>query len=50
MLSLIAQKRFNAIPLISHRVPGEDAAKAYQLLMEWNPSLLGVVLQWNIKE
>ena len=47
LLSLIAQKRFNVIPLISHRVPGEDAAKAYQLLMEWNPGLLGVVLKWN---
>lgn len=47
LLSLIAQKRFNVTPLISHRVPGEDAPKAYQLLMEWNPGLLGVVLQWN---
>ena len=47
LLSLIAQKRFKVAPLISHRVPGEDAPKAYQLLMEWNPSLLGVVLQWN---
>ena len=47
LLSLIAQKRFNVAPLISHRVPGEDASKAYQLLMEWNPGLLGVVLQWN---
>jgi len=47
MLSLIAHKRFNVAPLISHRVPGHDAPKAYQLLMEWNPGLLGVVLQWN---
>ena len=47
LLNLIAQKRFNVIPLISHRVPGEEAPKAYQLLMEWNPGLLGVVLQWN---
>ena len=47
LLSLITQKRFNVAPLISHRVPGEDASKAYQLLMEWNPGLLGVVLQWN---
>ena len=47
LLSLIAQKRFNVAPLISHRVPGEDAPKAYQLLMEWNPGLLGVVLQWS---
>lgn len=47
MLSLIAKKRFIVAPLISHRVPGHDAPKAYQLLMEWNPELLGVVLQWN---
>lgn len=48
MLSLIAQKRFIVAPLISHRLPGHEAPKAYQLLMEWNPELLGVVLQWNI--
>ena len=47
LLSLIAQRRVNVVPLISHRVPGEDAPKAYQLLMEWNPGLLGVVLQWD---
>lgn len=47
LLTLIAEKRFNVVPLISHRVPGEEAPKAYQLLMEWNPGLLGVVLQWN---
>ena len=47
LLLLIAQKRFDVVPLISHRVPGEDAPQAYQLLMEWNPGLLGVVLQWN---
>ena len=48
MLSLIAQKRFIVAPLISHRLPGHEASEAYQLLMEWNPELLGVVLQWNI--
>lgn len=47
MLSLIANGRFNVAPLISHRLAGHDAPKAYQLLMEWNPELLGVVLQWN---
>lgn len=47
LLTLIAEKRFDVAPLISHRVPGEEAPKAYQLLMEWNPGLLGVVLQWN---
>lgn len=47
MLSLIAQKRFTVTPLISHQVAGHEAPKAYQLLMAWNPSLLGVVLQWH---
>ncbi len=47
LLTLIAEKRFDVTPLISHRIPGEEAPKAYQLLMEWNPGLLGVVLQWN---
>lgn len=47
LLTLIAEKRFDVAPLISHRVPGAEAPKAYQLLMEWNPNLLGVVLQWN---
>ena len=47
LLTLIAQKRLNVTSLISHRVPGEAAPDAYQRLMEWNPSLLGVVLQWN---
>ena len=47
LLTLIARKRFNVVPLISHRVLGEEAPKAYQLLMEWNRGLLGVVLQWN---
>ncbi len=47
LLTLIAEKRFDVAPLISHRIPGEEAPKAYQLLMEWNPGLLGVVLQWN---
>ncbi len=47
LLSLIVQKRLNVASLISHRVLGEDAPKAYQLLMEWDPGFLGVVLQWN---
>ena len=47
LLTLIAEKRFDVVPLISHRVLGEEAPKAYQLLMEWNPGLLGVVLQWK---
>ena len=47
MISLISHNRFNVAPLISHKVPGREAPKAYQLLMEWNPGLLGVVLQWN---
>lgn len=47
MVSLISDKRFDVIPLISHKLPGQEAPKAYQMLMEWNPELLGVVLQWK---
>ena len=47
MISLISHNRFDVTPLITHKVPGQEAQRAYQLLMEWSPGLLGVVLQWN---
>ncbi len=47
VLSLISEKRITVAPLITHRLAGCDAPKAYQLLMEWAPGLLGVVLQWS---
>ena len=46
-LKLIAHGRVVVAPLITHRLPGIQAAEAYQLLMEWDPNLLGVVLNWE---
>ncbi len=46
-LRLIAQHRIVVAPLITHRLPGTKVAEAYQLLMEWDENLLGVVLSWG---
>ena len=46
-LQLIAHQRVVVAPLITHRMPGIQAAAAYQLLMEWDQNLLGVVLNWE---
>ena len=46
-LQLIAHGRVGVAPLITHRMPGIQAAEAYQLLMEWDENLLGVVLNWE---
>ena len=46
-LQLIAHQRVVVAPLITHRMPGTEAAEAYQLLMEWDENLLGVVLNWE---
>ena len=46
-LKLIAHGRVIVAPLITHRLPGIQAGEAYQLLMEWDPNLLGVVLNWE---
>ena len=46
-LQLIAQKRLQVTPLISHRLEWADAPKAYKLLMEGDNDLLGVVLDWR---
>ena len=46
-LQLIAHGRVIVEPLITHRLPGVQAAEAYQLLMEWDQNLLGVVLNWE---
>ncbi len=46
-LQLIAHHRIVVAPLITHRLPGLQAAEAYQLLMEWDQNLLGVVLNWE---
>ena len=46
-LQLIAHHRVIVAPLITHRLAGTQAAEAYQLLMEWDQNLLGVVLNWE---
>ena len=46
-LQLIAHHRVVVTPLITHRLAGTQAAEAYQLLMEWDQNLLGVVLNWE---
>ena len=46
-LQLIAHGRVIVAPLITHRMPGIQATEAYQLLMDWDPNLLGVVLNWE---
>ena len=46
-LQLIAHGRVVVAPLITHRMPGIQATEAYQLLMDWDPNLLGVVLNWE---
>jgi len=46
-LQLIAHHRVVIAPLITHRLAGTQAAEAYQLLMEWDQNLLGVVLNWE---
>lgn len=49
-LQLIAHRRIVVAPLITHRLRGTDAAKAYQRLAEWDANLLGVVLDWKKHE
>ena len=46
-LQLIAHHRVVVAPLITHRLAGTQAVEAYQLLMEWDQNLLGVVLNWE---
>jgi predicted dehydrogenase len=43
-LDLVAQDRVQVLTLISHRVPIEDALRAYRLLEE--PQTLGVILEY----
>ena len=47
VLALLQLKRFAVAPLITHRVPAREAPRAYELLKQWDPGLLGVVLEWS---
>ena len=46
VLRLMAHKRLKISELISHRLSGEKAPEAYQLLSQWRSELMGVVLEW----
>ncbi|MFB6135862.1 MAG: zinc-binding dehydrogenase [Halobacteriaceae archaeon] len=43
---LLAEGRVDVEPLVSHRVPGEDAPALYEDLLEDRTDALGVVLEW----
>lgn len=47
VLRLMELGRLGVEELITHRVPAREAARAYGLLAEWDPGLLGVVLEWK---
>ena len=47
VLKLISLKRLSVAPLISHRLPWENAPDAYEMLMKWDTKLLGVILDWS---
>ncbi len=45
-LQLMAMNRLHIQPLISHRFSWEQFPAAYQLLANWDPSVMGMVMQW----
>jgi 2-desacetyl-2-hydroxyethyl bacteriochlorophyllide A dehydrogenase len=46
-LKLLALKRLNVTPLITHRFGWRDTREAYALLQNWNHSALGMLLDWT---
>jgi L-iditol 2-dehydrogenase len=47
VLNLLAQKRLQIEPLITHRFTWQDAPQAYALLKHWDHNALGIVLDWR---
>ncbi len=47
VLELLQRGRLQVGHLITHRVPAREAPRAYGLLKEWDPGLIGVVLEWR---
>lgn len=45
-LALIAAGHLQVEPLITHTFPAEEAAQAWKLIVEKDPSVLGVLLKW----
>ena len=46
-LDWLAAGKLKTLPLISHRLPVERAADAFALILDRQPGVLGVVLQWT---
>jgi len=46
VLRLLRQRRLNVRPLITHRVPAKDAPLVYGLIADWQPGVLGAILNW----
>jgi len=46
-LDWLATGKLKTLPLISHRLPVERAADAFALILDRQPGVLGVVLQWT---
>lgn len=46
-LALLAHKRLDVQPYITHRFPWTDAPAAYEILRSWDRSALGLILDWT---
>lgn len=46
-LRWIAEERLPVEPLVSHRIPMEQAPEAYRWILERQPHTLGIILEWN---
>ncbi len=47
-LKLLASRRLQVAPLITHRFAGQEATKAYDLLLRQDFSALGILLDWHL--
>lgn len=47
LFNLMVMGRLQVADLVTHRFPAAEAPRAYELLANWDESLLGVVLQWK---
>jgi len=46
-LQLMARGRLSVADMITHRFPSASAAGAYEILGQWDPTLLGMILDWR---
>lgn len=46
-LQLLARRRVQAAPLITHRYHWQDFAQAYAHLAEWDKGALGIMIRWT---